>query len=109
MIRDATVLTREFYNKMVVLQFEEKKPLLAYSEQFVRKGSVMSFAANYQSQGRKAAELVISILEGKDPSEIPIQPPKGELYFNAESAEMSGVKIFSQVLRRKNVKIIQGE
>jgi len=88
--RDATVLTREFFNHSLMLQLSRRMPLIAYSKQFVHKGAFFSFAATYPKQGRKAGEIANRILEGKSPAEIPIQYPEGTLSLNLRTGEMIG-------------------
>lgn len=107
LIRDATVLTREFFNHTLIVQFEKKLPLLAYSEQFVRKGSVCSFAATYPSQGKKAAEIVRAVLSGTNIGDIPIQAPEGTLTLNLNSAQKAGVKIPSSLLNNPDIKKVK--
>ena len=107
LIRDATVLTREFFNHTLIVQFEKKMPLLAYSEQFVRKGSVASFAATYPSQGRKAAEIVRAVLAGTNIGDIPIQAPEGTLTLNLNSAQKAGLKIPAEVMNDPKVKKVK--
>ncbi len=107
LIRDATVLTREFFNHTLIVQFEKKMPLLAYSEQFVRKGAVCSFAATYPSQGKKAAEIVRAVLAGTNIGDIPIQAPEGTLTLNPNSAQKAGVKIPGNIMNNPDVKKIK--
>jgi putative ABC transport system substrate-binding protein len=107
LIRDATVLTREFFNHTLIVQFEKKMPLLAYSEQFVRKGAVCSFAATYPSQGKKAAEIVRAVLAGTNIGDIPIQAPDGTLTINPNSAQKAGVKIPGNIMKNPDVKKVK--
>ena len=107
LIRDATVLTREFFNHTLIVQFEKKMPLLAYSEQFVRKGAVCSFAATYPSQGRKAAEIVRAVLAGTSIGDIPIQAPDGTLTINVNSAQKAGLKIPGSLMNDPKIKKVK--
>jgi putative ABC transport system substrate-binding protein len=87
LIRDATVLNRDFFNRALVLQFEERMPLIAYSPQFVRKGAFFAYSASYQRQGRKAAEIVRALIEGQLPSELEVAYPDGVITFNVKTGE----------------------
>jgi ABC-type uncharacterized transport system substrate-binding protein len=82
LIRDPTVLTRNFFNQALVLQLQKSLPLIAYSPQFVRKGAFVSYSAGYPRQGRKAAEIVKAILQGKSISELNVAHPEGTLTVN---------------------------
>jgi len=103
LIRDATVMSREFFKRTLILQFEKKIPLLAYSPMFVKKLAVCSFASSYSDQGKKAAEIVKKILSGGNVADIPIQAPSGTLTVNINSAAKAGVKISPEVLKRPDV------
>ena len=87
LIRDATVLTRQFFNHSLVLQLEKQMPVIAYSPQFVKKGAFISYSADYPRQGRKAAEIVRAILAGKVPSEVEVAYPDGALTVNLNTAK----------------------
>ena len=87
LLRDPTVLTRKLFNRALVLQYKKKMPLIAYSEQFVRKGAFISYSAGYPRQGRKAAEIVQAILQGKSISELNVANPDGAITINLMTAE----------------------
>jgi putative ABC transport system substrate-binding protein len=102
LIRDATVLTRQFFNHSLVVQLEKKMPVIAYSQQFVKKGAFISYSADYPRQGRKAAEIVRAILAGKAPSELEVAYPDGALTVNLNTAKkiqyiMPGVQVLEEV------------
>ncbi len=108
LIRDATVMTKEFFNHTLIIQFEKKIALLAYSEQFVHKGALASFSASYRAQGKRAAEMVQSILQGAVPSNLPMQTPEGKLSLNINSAEKAGIKIPPSILKQPDVEMVKG-
>jgi putative ABC transport system substrate-binding protein len=91
LLRDATVLTRMFFNHTLIVQLNQRIPLIAYSEQFVRKGAYASFAASYEMHGVKAGELANQILSGTSPSDIPLAYPEGKLTLNMRTGQMIGV------------------
>lgn len=87
LIRDPTVLSREFFNRALLLQFEKRMPLIAYSPQFVRKGAFLAYSASYQRQGQKAAEVVKALIEGQSPSELEVVHPDGTITFSVNTGE----------------------
>jgi len=97
------VMSREFFKRTLILQFERKIPLLAYSPMFVKKLAVCSFASSYSDQGKKAAEIVKRVLAGANVGDIPIQAPAGTLTVNVNSAAKAGVKLSQEVLTRSDV------
>ena len=100
-------MSREFFNHTLIMQFEKKIPLLAYSPMFVRKQAVCSFAASYSDLGKKAAEVAQMIMSGTNVADIPIQSPRGTLTINLNSAAKAGVKIPASVLNKPGVKKIK--
>ncbi len=90
LLRDATVLTREYFNRTLMLQLFKRLPLITYSRQFVKKGAFFSYSASYQEQGREAGEIANRILSGASPADIPIQHPGGALYLNGEIGKRIG-------------------
>jgi putative ABC transport system substrate-binding protein len=105
LIRDQTVMSREFFNYALILQADKKIPLLAFSPVFVEKGAVACFAAQYRDQGRQAAELATAILNGTDPADLPVQAPRGTLYINTRAAGVANVKIPKRLLSQPGVKV----
>jgi ABC-type uncharacterized transport system substrate-binding protein len=83
LIRDATVLTREFFNHTLIVQFEKKIPLLVYSEQ------------------------LRAVLAGTKIGDIPIQAPEGTLTVNVNSAQKAGLEIPASVMNNPKVKKIK--
>lgn len=90
LIRDGTVLSPGFFNRVVQTQFERRFPVIAYSDQFVWHGALCSFSSRYRQQGIRAGELANSILSGADPKDIPVQEPEGTLTINLETAVRLG-------------------
>ncbi len=61
--------------------------IFGLSEQFVRAGALMALVSSYESNGRQAAALVVRVLAGRSPSDLPIaQPTEIEIVFNPRTA-----------------------
>jgi putative ABC transport system substrate-binding protein len=64
------------------------------SRDFVDAGGLMSYGVDRRQQCRRAAELVVKILKGKKPADIPVeQPTKFELIINLKTAKVLGINI----------------
>ncbi len=68
---------------------------------FVEEGGLMSYGPNYPDSYRRAAGFIVKILNGVDPSELPVeQPLRFELVINEKAARKINVKIPTAVLFR---------
>jgi ABC-type uncharacterized transport system substrate-binding protein len=98
LIRDPMVLTKELFNRALVFQLNQKKPIMVQTPSFVKAQAVCSFSSSYESQGRKAAETAKKILAGSTPAELGLQYPDGQLAVNVGSAEKAGITLSPAVL-----------
>jgi putative ABC transport system substrate-binding protein len=68
---------------------------------FVEVGGLMSYAANFAEQYRRAAVYVDKIVKGTKPTDLPVEAPtKFELIINLKAAKQIGVTIPPGVLAR---------
>jgi putative ABC transport system substrate-binding protein len=68
---------------------------------FVERGALVSYSANTYELGRQAARLVVKIMKGIKPADIPVeQPTKFELVVNQKTATALGVRIPNSILLR---------
>ena len=109
LLRDAKVMTRGFFKQTILLQYNRKLPILAYSEQFVRQGALASFAASYSDQGRMVAKLVKAILAGKNPKTLGLVSPRGHLAVNPNAAKHAGLMLPEKLMKRADVTIVEGK
>ncbi len=109
LLRDAKVMTRDFFKQTILLQYNRKLPVLAYSEQFVRQGALASFAASYSDQGRKVAELVKAILAGRSVKEMGLVSPRGHLSVNPNAAKQADLVLPEGLMKRANVFVVEGK
>lgn len=71
-----------------------KIPIIGVNETQVKKGLLAFYGSTNYREGFQASRLVVNILEGHDPRNIPIETPESlELHINVETAEALGVEI----------------
>ncbi|RME22477.1 MAG: hypothetical protein D6806_12925 [Deltaproteobacteria bacterium] len=108
LIRDSIVMSRQLFEKALMMQFERRIPLLVQSPLLVKRQATCSYAATYRAQGEMAAQIVNRILGGQPPSEIPIQQARAKLTVNLNSASKAGIKLDRGVLSDPKVEKIGG-
>ena len=94
----AAIVRREL---IVALAAQHKLPAVYPSRDFVTSGGLVSYAADFIDQWRRAASYVDRILRGEKPADMPVQAPiKYELVVNLKTAKALGLTIPSSILTR---------
>lgn len=71
----------------------------------VERGTFAAYGFDYHDLGYKTGEMAVEILEGKKPSDIPVEYPDSlELVINKKAAEEEGIKLTDDML--KDAKIV---
>jgi len=73
MIPDITVVTQQTIEYFLLFSLENKIPLIAFSEKYVRMGAFMAFSLDPEDMGRQAGKMANMILDGKSPGQVPVQ------------------------------------
>ena len=69
-------------------------PVFVSDTDIVKDGAVAALGPNQYDLGLQTANMIVSILEGKDINTAPVEfPKKIELYLNPNAAEKVGIKI----------------
>ena len=80
---------------------EDKIPLIVPDASMVEQGALLSYGADFKEMGAQAAKLVVKVLKGTKPAELPIQTPeKLLLTINLTTAKAIGLTIPREVLER---------
>jgi len=94
----AAVVPREL---IIALATQHKLPAVYPSRDFVTGGGLVSYAADFIDQWRRAASYVDRILRGEKPADMPVQAPtKYELVINLKAAKALGLTVPPSVLAR---------
>jgi putative tryptophan/tyrosine transport system substrate-binding protein len=79
----------------------EKIPLMVHEESVVEKGALAAYGATFRELGTQTAQLVVKVLQGARPAEIPIQTPEQlTLTLNLTTAKAIGLVLPSSILER---------
>jgi putative ABC transport system substrate-binding protein len=83
------------------LAAKHKLPAVYPARDFVTSGGLISYAADFIDQYRRAASYVDRILRGEKPADLPVQAPtKYELVINLKTAKTLNLTVPASVLAR---------
>ena len=94
-------LTFNYQKRIVVFALANQLPSLHGVREFAVAGGLMSYGANVADVYRSAASYVDKILNGANPTDLPVQQPtKFELVINLQTAEKLGLRVSPLLLAR---------
>jgi putative ABC transport system substrate-binding protein len=97
----AAALTNAYRDLIIGLAARHKLPAVYPNRQFVSRGGLMCYAADFNEQYRLAAGYIDRILKGEKPANLPVQnPTKYELVINLKTAKALGIDVPSTLLAR---------
>jgi putative ABC transport system substrate-binding protein len=86
----------------------EKLPVFAGDTDSVGRGAIATVGFNYHDIGRQTGEIVVRVLKGEWPGDIPVRPAAGtDLVVNRKAAAAFGVTVPDAVLSRAT-RVIEG-
>jgi len=99
LIADATVITRDSFNFIILYTLENNIPLMAYCEAFVQAGALMSLSENYLEIGKQAAKIVKDVANKKTNllGRI-IEPENSYFIINTKTSKTIGINIPREVI-----------
>jgi len=81
------------------LALGNRLPVVAWTQEFVESGSLMSYGPNILDMHRRAAVMVDRILKGARPADLPVeQPTRFEFVINSKTAKALGLTISPSLL-----------
>jgi putative tryptophan/tyrosine transport system substrate-binding protein len=79
---------------LIQLQFQHDIPLIASDESLVRKGVLAGVGASYFKSGQQVGALIIRLLKGEKPGDIPVEFPKEpEFCLNEKTARKLSIML----------------
>ena len=89
------------YREIVILAAEYRLPAIYQWREHVEAGGLISYGPNLAAMWRQSATIVVKILKGAAPADLPVeQPTKFELVLNAKTAKSLGLAIPPSMLVR---------
>ncbi len=95
------------YESMYQAAVQTKIPLIASDTSSAERGAVAALGGDYYGMGRQTGKMVVRILNGEKPGDIPSEKPQNtELYVNLKAAKQQGVTLPPEVIDAA-VKVIE--
>ncbi|MBE9142214.1 ABC transporter substrate-binding protein [Planktothrix mougeotii] len=91
---------------VIQVGIDNKIPIYAADTDSVKRGAMAGLSFNYYDVGRQTGKVVLQVLKGESPGNIPVKSvEKLQLFINMKSATAMGVKIHESVLKKADQKI----
>lgn len=101
LLPDASILDYETVKYAMLFSFENRVPVIAPSEDFVKNGALIGLGVDAFDMGVQAGRIADDILSGKSARDIPVEfARKLVLSVNVETAKRFGIRIPASVLKR---------
>jgi putative ABC transport system substrate-binding protein len=98
MLPDPVVVTRDNFRYLAERTRRDGVGFLAFSENFVRAGALLSISPDYQTMGSQAAVLVKRMIEDGE-TNVPVQAPIGSsLVINAATARRLDIDVNASMM-----------
>lgn len=105
MLPDPVVVTRDNFRYLAERTRSDGIGFLAFSENFVRAGALLSVSPDYKTMGSQAAVLVERLIEDGE-SNVPVQAPIGSsLVINADTARTLQIDVDASMMNMADLVI----
>jgi putative ABC transport system substrate-binding protein len=93
-VADEELSTPQFIRFTLLETLRHRIPIMGFNQTFVESGALLCLEADYKYNGRQAAEIAISILNGTDPSKVkPMVPDIVYLYLNLKTGKLLNLNL----------------
>jgi putative ABC transport system substrate-binding protein len=104
MMPDTTVITPETAEFLLLFLFENKVPILAFSDKYVEMGALLSIEVDAFDSGKQAGEMAHKILSGTNIKKVPeTDPRKAVLSINLKIAKKLGITISKDIINKARI------
>jgi putative tryptophan/tyrosine transport system substrate-binding protein len=96
---DANVYSKDSLAYVLQYTSSNKIPTMIFSSNLVKAGALMGLTYDYDDLGRQTAAIIMEVIKGKAPGEIPVATPRKPGYaLNVKVAEHVGLKLPKDVI-----------
>jgi putative ABC transport system substrate-binding protein len=98
---DTVALSPQMAKHILLFAFRNKIPFIGPSDAWVRAGALYALDWDYHDLGSQCGEMVLQVLQGKSPKEIPRTTPRKMQYsVNLKTAEQIKVTISEEIANK---------
>ena len=100
MVPDDTVLTMDSFRFLLVTSLENKLPMMAVTDIFVKFGALATIVPDPSEVGKQICGIAMAIRNGElDIAEVDVLPPtQANLVLNSKTAKKIGLEVSQEVL-----------
>jgi putative ABC transport system substrate-binding protein len=99
-LSDPELTSREAFNYMLLIAFENNTPVLASSSRLVKSGAVFAYAPDYRGVGQRVADIARSIMSGEAPSPGALKIDTGQAVINQRTSSLLRITIREELKNR---------
>jgi putative ABC transport system substrate-binding protein len=93
-VADSHVFTPQTTSALILAALRRRVPLVGLSTAHVKSGALATLYCDYEDVGRQTGELILRILDGARPEDIPVAAPrKVSLALNLRTAQHLGLDV----------------
>jgi putative ABC transport system substrate-binding protein len=102
LLPDETIVADEILQRIFLFSFDNKIPVLGFSERHTQTGALLSLAhGSVKDMGRQAAQLANTLIADKKPAlPAPLPPRETKLTVNVKTAHKLGIDIPDSIINR---------
>jgi putative ABC transport system substrate-binding protein len=87
--------------EIIKLAVQHHLPTMFEAREFVEDGGLMAYGPNIAEMTRRSASLIVKIIKGANPGDLPIeQPTTFELIINVQTGKVLGITFPATMLLR---------
>ncbi len=98
-VPDKMVCQQVVIKNLLISGLKHHIPVFGISPAYAKAGALLALSSDYEDNGNQAGEMVIKILRGEKPADIPVSfSRKANLYLNLAVAHRIGTKIQKKII-----------
>ncbi len=103
-VPDGKIYNTVITPRIILFCLRHRIPFMGLSRNFTRAGALVSLDCDYEAVGEQTARIILAVMAGRKPSEIPPQVPHKIIpSINIRTARLIGLKIPEDILEKARI------